>query len=289
MVILPIRRSQFPIYESLHPKKQRRRRIVEQPPSSLPRPVWKSITTKQQQRGGSRHEGMFESCSLIHRWFRLCPASGNGDRVRSVPRHTRHPAEQVAPGRLSVSVEHYLAVYLRLWDSLGCRIHVHPRIYTPFPYVTTQQVRISPGIPSTSRRHCCLSISLLINSSRGRTLTNLRGVCDQDEGHRILWSKGKLYLGVAWVFITSEKLRERGVQINIRVTYIRFTKRFEQRCICFFKYSLIIELIFLEILQIVIREKIIELPMENEENKIFLRRMQFWYRINRFLRGCKKI
>ena len=44
--------------------------FVEIRPSGPPAlPSRKSITTSRQRRRGSRHGGMLESCSLIHRWF----------------------------------------------------------------------------------------------------------------------------------------------------------------------------------------------------------------------------
>ncbi|OAD61967.1 hypothetical protein WN48_00021 [Eufriesea mexicana] len=98
---------------------------------------------------------------------------GTSDRGRSEPRHTRHPAEQVAPGRLSVSVAHYLAVYLRLWDSLGCRIHRRRGQLQAVSLCNDTTGTHLPGIPPAD---ACLSISLLINSSCGRPVANLRGV-----------------------------------------------------------------------------------------------------------------
>lgn len=76
---------------------------------------------------GSRRGGMLESCSLILRSNRTIESKRSQCRAHVRERQSpwqaayrRHPAEQVASERLSVSIQHYLSLYLPL------RLSNHP-------------------------------------------------------------------------------------------------------------------------------------------------------------------
>lgn len=103
-----------------------------------------------------------------------------------MPRHTRHPAEQVAPGRLSVSVAHYLAVYLRLWDSLGCRIHRRRGHLQAVSLCNDTTGTHPPGDPACERLSLYFPAHKFIS---WKTSGQLAWGPRQDGGHRILWPK----------------------------------------------------------------------------------------------------